>query len=34
VISGPFQREFSPMSSYLLPAGGVYFGNVSGHQPI
>jgi hypothetical protein len=33
-ISGPFQRQFSPMSSYLLPAGGVHFGTVSSHQPI
>jgi len=34
VFSGSFQREFSPMSSYLLSAGGVHFGNVSSHQPI
>ena len=33
-ISGPFQREFSPISSHLLPAGGVHFGTVSCHQPI
>jgi hypothetical protein len=33
-ILGIFQRRFSPMSSHLLPAGGVHFGNAPGHQPI